>query len=233
MLPMFGRGLFVRWCMGYLTWAPPSPGKLSLVYRFKFWISLKKKPQNIPFCDIRCLTMDRVVIGQSHRSWIASSWNWQIVHLVLPDLWQRWLGFYTSVALSLSLSSVIPTPLPPPPSTALISWSPSALFIPCLQDWFHTVIPSLKRQTSQQLTSKADLKYLRPSPFSFLIGSNRFLTGREKKVDWISPHSAFRLCPSLPPSRAKYHSRDWHTACCLSLGWKGIAMLGHVPVYKY
>lgn len=116
----------------------------------------------------------------------------------------RVLYICCSLSLSLCLSiSALSFPSPhsssSPPSTALISWSPSTLFIPCLQDWFYTLIPSLKRQTSQQLTSKADLKYLKRSPFSFLIGSNRFLTGREKKVDWISPRPTFRLCPSLPP----------------------------------
>lgn len=120
----------------------------------------------------------------------------------------RWHSSAAAVASLVSVSyscsvAVVPffshlTPHPPP-SAALISCSPATLFIPWLQDWFHTVIPSLKRQTSQQLTSKADLRYLRPSPFSSLIGSNRFLTGRGRKGGLNSTHPTLRLCPPLVP----------------------------------
>lgn len=54
---------------------------------------------------------------------------------------------------------------------ALISRMPSALTsVPFPRDWFHAVIPSLTRQTTPQLTSMSDLKYLNPSPISVLIG---------------------------------------------------------------
>lgn len=118
--------------------------------------------------------------------------------LLLPDS-----SSCRTVAQSLSFSSHL-TPHPPT-SAPLISRSPSKLFIPWLQDWFHTVIPSLKRQTSQQLTSKADLRYLTPSPFSSLIGSNRFLTGRGRKGGFNSAYSTLQRCPPLPldpPPRA-------------------------------